>query len=143
MTQAHDIAELKRKLVMLEERVKPPPIPSEQEAKEWAAKMHASAEARASYVSPEIYREWNVIPDDVVKGIAMRDCHAPLGPSGAGASGKVERVSTNPGLIGSNTTGWQAPTPLGPMPGVAQADRLMDAQDAKDLRERKRMLGER
>jgi hypothetical protein len=31
--------------------------------------------------------------------------------------------------------GWREPTPLGPPPGVAQADKLMDMQDARDRAE--------
>src|SRR5262249_7654705 len=34
-----------------------------------------------------------------------------------------------------NTSGWRNAQPLGPPPGVAQADKLMDAQDAKDRAE--------
>lgn len=33
-------------------------------------------------------------------------------------------------------TGWFRETPIGPPPGVAQADRLMDAQDRRDRRDR-------
>jgi hypothetical protein len=34
-----------------------------------------------------------------------------------------------------NTSGWRDAQPLGPPPGIAQADRLMDAQDARDRAE--------
>jgi hypothetical protein len=56
--------------------------------------------------------------------------------SAAGTTGQVTKVSSNAGLVGSNTTGWQAPTALTPPPGVAQCDRLMDHQDAVDRHER-------
>jgi len=46
-------------------------------------------------------------------------------PAGGGGAANV------PG----SGTGWAHETPLGPPPGVAQADRLMDAQDAKDRAE--------
>ena len=49
----------------------------------------------------------------------------------AGASGAVTGVHLG-GNAPVNTGGWGAATPLGPPPGVAQADRLMDAQDRKD-----------
>jgi hypothetical protein len=35
-------------------------------------------------------------------------------------------------LSAQNMSGWRDATPLGPPPGIAQADRLMDVQDAKD-----------
>jgi len=40
-----------------------------------------------------------------------------------------------PANVPGSGTGWQTPTPLSPPPGVAQADRLMDAQDARDRAE--------
>ena len=39
------------------------------------------------------------------------------------------------GGVPGGGTGWAHSAPLGPPPGVAQADRLMDAQDLKDRRE--------
>jgi hypothetical protein len=127
--QADDIAELKRKLVMLEKAVKPAPMPSEQEAKEWAARQHANAEARASIISPEIVRDWAVIPDDVVKGFATRDCHAPLGPSAEGIIPTSQQLSNV--RVGGGT-GWRDATPLGPQPGINHVDQLMDEQDRRD-----------
>jgi hypothetical protein len=38
-------------------------------------------------------------------------------------------------VAAQNTSGWREAQPLGPPPGVAQADRLMDAQDARDRAE--------
>jgi hypothetical protein len=55
-------------------------------------------------------------------------------PSGAGTRGQITKVSSNPGIPGSNT-GWRTAAPIGPPPGVNWADRLMDAQDAKDRHE--------
>jgi len=49
----------------------------------------------------------------------------------AGASGAVTGVHLG-GNAPVNTGGWGAATPLGPPPGVAQCDRLMDAADARD-----------
>ena len=96
---------------------------------EWRDQMHALAEKRMSMATPpSVVRDWAVIPEHIVKGI-REDRHAPTGPSSAGASGQVTKVSRDPGLPGS---GWSAPTPLSNPPGVAQADRLMDAQDRRD-----------
>jgi hypothetical protein len=65
------------------------------------------------------------VGDDVmrdIRGDARRDVSdfRPVGPD------------VRPTVRGS---GWRDPAPLGPPPGIAQADRLMDAQDAKDRAE--------
>jgi hypothetical protein len=49
--QADDIAELKRKLVMLEEAVIPPAIPSEQDAAEYRNQIHQLREAQMSHAA--------------------------------------------------------------------------------------------
>jgi hypothetical protein len=54
------------------------------------------------------------------------------GPSAAGAGGTIAAVHPSPGLPGH---GWREATPISPPPGVALADRLMAAQDAKDRHE--------
>jgi hypothetical protein len=35
-----------------------------------------------------------------------------------------------------NKTGWVQPAPISPPPGIALADRIMDAADERDLHER-------
>ena len=67
-----------------------------------------------------------------IQDVVRDQQNAPRSPSQAGASGRVERVSTNAGLIGSNTTGWRDAKPLGPAPHIQHVDRLMDAQDRRD-----------
>lgn len=69
----------------------------------------------------------------------VRDNRAPTGPSSQGIipSSQVVsnvRVGGGAGPPGGGT-GWMKETPLGPPPGVAQADRLMDAQDRRDRAE--------
>ena len=72
-------------------------------------------------------------PDSVLQDIVreQRVSSVAQGPSEAGTSGQVTRVSVSPGLPGS-TNGWREAVPLGPMPGVALADRLMDEADRRD-----------
>jgi len=62
------------------------------------------------------------VGDDAVSGI-VRDGRAPQNLSPLAAEGTVR-----PRL----PSGMREPTPLGPPPGIAIADRLMDAADARD-----------
>jgi len=66
--------------------------------------------------------------NQVMRGV-IQDRHAPTSPSFAGTSGAVSGVHRD-GPV--NTSGWRDAAPIGPPPGVAQADRLMDAQDRRD-----------
>ena len=97
----------------------------------WRDQMRAASEARASVMHPSVVRDMAVIPDDVVRAVALRDSRAPQGPSSAGASGQVTRVSSNPGIPGSNTSGWLRETPLGPPPGIGYVDMLARVDEAK------------
>jgi hypothetical protein len=107
------------------------------EASRWKDRMHQLSEARALADAKSMYSRVELTamraaaPDDVCRDIAMRDARAPLGPSSAGASGQVTKVSSNAGLPGSNS-GWQSQTPLGPQPHIQHVDRLMDAADRRD-----------
>ena len=44
---------------------------------------------------------------------------------------QIGEVHTAPGIVGSGR-GWVMPAPLGPPPGVAQADRIVDEFDRRD-----------
>ena len=68
--------------------------------------------------------------------IVGRDSHAPTGPSSAGTSGQVGRVSANPGIPGSNTSGWLRETPISPPPGIHHIDRMMAHEDIEFRRQR-------
>jgi hypothetical protein len=71
----------------------------------------------------------NAVPDHVMRDIAR---HGTIpGPSVAGASGTVTKVSTSPGLPGT-TTGWRREIPLGPQPGIRYVDQMLDAADRAD-----------
>jgi hypothetical protein len=90
------------------------------------------AGAKSMYSRAELAAFQAAAPDDVCREIALRDCRAPTSPSQAGASGRVERVSTNAGIVGSNTSGWRDAKALGPQPHISHVDRLMDEQDRRD-----------
>jgi hypothetical protein len=104
----------------------------EREAAEWRDKMHQASEARMSRASAfshdQIAAMQAAAPPDTINDLVTHGVVRE--PSAAGSSGLVTKVSANPGLPGS--TGWRTATPIGPPPGVALADRLMDHQDAID-----------
>jgi hypothetical protein len=90
-------------------------------------------------ISPEVLREMQRGMGTVtMHDIAMRDARAPTGPSSQGIIPTSQTISNvHPGGGGApiNNTGWRTPTPIGPPPGVAAADRLMDADARRDFAE--------
>jgi hypothetical protein len=132
-----EIAALRRELAQVKAAQPLDRATLEREAAEWRDKMHQMSETRMSHASAfsreqlaamEAATPRDMIHDLVRHGVVQS-------PSAAGSSGQVTKVSSNPGLPGSNTGGWVTATPIGPPPGVALADRLMDAQDIKDRHE--------
>lgn len=95
--------------------------------------------ARIKGISVTQLRMTLAAPTDVIQAIVRDNRHAshstsllPQGPKGPSAP------------QGEAPKGWQEPTPLGPPPGVALCDRMVDAQDALDRKELERKLrGER
>jgi hypothetical protein len=129
-------AELKAEvLAELKEAAKPrkPFVPDPT----WQDQMHQMREARMSLATPpSVVRDMAVLDDALVKGIALRDARAPTGPSSQGAIPSSQQVSNVRGAnVAGSGTGWSREIPLGPPPGVVQADRLMDAADARDRAE--------
>ena len=74
----------------------------------------------------------NAEPKGFMAGVVRDNRGAPTGPTGA-----IPRSTGGggPANVPGSGTGWAHETPIGPPPGVAQADRLMDAQDARDRAE--------
>jgi hypothetical protein len=136
--QSDELAALKKKVEELEAKVSPPKSDFKpMSVAEWQDQMHEMRERRMSMATPpSVIRDFAVLDDRLVKEIALKDARAPTGPSSQGAIPSSQQVTgVRPGGIPGGGTGWQAPIPLSPPPGVAQADRLMDAQDAKDRAE--------
>jgi hypothetical protein len=73
------------------------------------------------------------VPDHMMREIALRDARAPTGRPGMIPSQPSD--VRPPGNVPGSGTGWAREIPLSPPPGVKDADRLMDAQDAKDRAE--------
>jgi hypothetical protein len=128
-----EIAALRREL----ERVKAAqPLDAkamERAAKEWADEMHRMSEARMAHASAfsrdQIAAMDAAAPPSIVDDLVRHG--VVQSPSAAGTSGMTTKVSSSPGIPGSNA-GWLTAPSIGPPPGVALADRLMDAQGAKD-----------
>jgi hypothetical protein len=112
------------------ERLKPTPTPSEADVAAHRAAMHEAAErrmGRASNFTPDqLAAMAAAVPDDVCKDIVRRG--GVRAPSGHGVGTTVSA----PLSVSPNTSGWRPAVPIGNPPGIAQADKLMDAQDARD-----------
>ena len=75
------------------------------------------------------------VPDRMLRDIVRDNRNAPTGPTGAIPRSQQVTGGGGPANVPGSGTGWGHSTPIGPPPGVAQADRLMDAQDQKDRAE--------
>ena len=123
-----EIAALKARVAELERAAAPPKpfVPEPYQRYDPTAGMCMPPSALRAMVAAE--------PSNFMRDV-VRDNRAPSTPTGTiPRSGQRDRASTSPGIPGGGT-GWAHETPIGPPPGVAQADRLMDAQDARDRAE--------
>jgi hypothetical protein len=79
-------------------------------------------------MSPEVMAEMaHAVGSETIRGIVK-----------SGGVGVLQSTATTPTLTrvsAQNTSGWRDPGPLSPPPGIAIADRLMDAADARDRAE--------
>jgi hypothetical protein len=126
-----ELAALKKKVEELEAKVSPPKstfVPmTDEEHRDW---VHQMNERRMAQATPPSVRQYFANQDDrLLKEVTLRDGRAPTGPSSQGVIPSSQQVSN---VRETGGTGWVAPTPLRPPDGVAQADRLMDAADARD-----------
>jgi hypothetical protein len=149
MSDADEIANLKRELEAVKATLAPPKSREqrEREDREWMSEMHAMREARMNHASPPLsadeVRAMNAAcggPGGVADIVAKGGVHPPSGQIPATAG--VGAVRGPSGILGSGT-GWVTPPPLSPPPGVAQADRLMDHADAQDRIALARQIAER
>ena len=119
-----EIDELKAEIAQLRAEVERanPPAPPKFELGERGPTTTELAMSRMA-MPPQAMRVMiEAVGDDAVSGI-VRDGRAPQNLSPLAAEGTVR-----PRL----PSGMREPTPLGPPPGIAIADRLMDAADARD-----------
>jgi hypothetical protein len=134
MTAKEELEELKRQVAELKAKLDPPkPTFTPISDAEWRDQMHQMRERRMAMAMPPSAVRY------FADGVTAADCadirqqrHRPTSPSGIIPD---SQQPASPRSSAGDGTGWIAPTPLGPPPGVAQADRLMDAQDVKDRAE--------
>jgi len=124
--QAEEIAALRKEVEEIKAKLSPPkPFVSEPYQRyDPTARMCMPPSALAAMVNAE--------PKGFMAGVVRDNRGAPTGPTGA-----IPRSTGGggPANVPGSGTGWAHETPIGPPPGVAQADRLMDAQDARDRAE--------
>ena len=128
MTPENELDALKARVAELEAKANPKPFTPE-------PYQRFDPTANISMPRSTMLDMANAVPDDVVRGI-VRDNRAPTGPSSQGVVPTSQQISNvrGPKAVGGGT-GWMRETPLTNPPGVAQADRLMDAQDRADRHE--------
>src|SRR5262249_62234334 len=85
----------------------------EASADKFRDEMHQMREGRMSLATPpSVVREFAVLDDATVKGIALRDARAPTGPSSQGAIPSSQQVSNVRGAGGGRGSGWSEPRSL-------------------------------
>jgi hypothetical protein len=134
MTAKEELEELKRQVAELKAKLDPPKstfVPMSDA--EWRDRMHQAAERRMAMAMPPSAVRY------FADGVTAADCadirqqsHRPTSPSGI-IPDSQQPASPRPSA--GDGTGWGHATPLGPPPGVAQADQLMNAADARDRAE--------
>jgi len=114
---------LRARVAELEARANPP-APPKFEAGASGPTTTDLAMSRIS-MSPEVMAEMvRAVGSETIRGIVK-----------SGGVGVLQSTATTPSptpVSALNTSGWRDPGPLSNPPGVAIADRLMDAQDARD-----------
>ena len=126
-----ELAALRKRVEELERAAKPPeekkPFVPMSDA-EWRDHMHQLAEKRMSLATPpSVVRDWAVLDDATVKGIALRDARAPTGPSSQGVIPSTQPMSNVHTGGASSTPGYVDPRPLPPPPGIDLIDRAVNA----------------
>jgi hypothetical protein len=129
MTAKEELAALKREVEELKAKLSPPkPFkPQPYEPIDWTARMSMPPSALRAMVEAE--------PKGFMAGVVRDNRGAPTGPTGAIPRSQQPTGGGGPANVPGSGTGWAREIPLGPPPGVAQADRLMDAQDQRDRAE--------
>jgi hypothetical protein len=137
--QADEIAQLKKEVAELKAKVSPPksefkPISDA----EWRNQVHQARERQMnSWMPPNAVQDLvNGEPPGFMAGVVKDNRNAPTSPTGM-----IPRESGARAPVPSPTPGWSDPAKLGPPPGVAQADKLMDEQDRRDRAELAQRLG--
>jgi hypothetical protein len=136
---ADKIAKLEAEVAELKAKVSPPKsdfVPmSDAEHRDWVHQMNERRMAAAT--PPSVVRDWNVLPDNLVKEITLRDARAPTGPSSQGVIPSSQSVSNVHVGGKSSTSGWAREIPLSNPPGTNWVDAIAIADDVRQRAERK------
>lgn len=120
----NEIAALRAEVEALKAKVDPPKsnfVPmTDAEHRDWVHQMQERRMAMAT--PPSVIRDWNVLDDNLLKGV-RGDARAPTGRPGMIPSSHQPTDVRAP----SSTPGWVEPTPLGPQPGIDLIDRGVNA----------------
>ena len=124
MTDKDELAALKARVEELERAANPP------KEKPFVPQPYQRYDPTAGMSMPmSTMLEMHRAAGHVMGGV-LHDNRAPTSPSTIPRSQQVSNAGG--GAAPRGGTGWGAATPLSPPPGVAQADKLMDAQDRRD-----------
>jgi hypothetical protein len=85
---------------------------------------------RLAYRNPTQAAMMEAVPDQFMRSIVADQRRGVSAPASMASTPGARPEPPRPG------TGWSAPAPLAPPPGVALCDRLMDAADAHDRADR-------
>jgi len=125
---------LRKRIEQLEGKVDPPkstfkPM-SDAEHRDW---VHQMNERRMSMATPpSVFRDLNVIPDHIVKGI-VQDRHAPTSATGMIPQSQ-QRADVH---VRGSGSGYVDPRPLSPPPGIGWVDAQLIADDVRQRAKRK------
>jgi hypothetical protein len=128
--QTDEIAALRKRIEELEAKAKPP-----EPKKPFVPQPHQQYDPTAGMCMPPsaLAAMAAAVPDRMLRDI-VHDNRGPRTPTGM-IPRSQQPTGGGPANVPGSGTGWAHQTPLGPPPGVAQADRLMDSQDQKDRAE--------
>jgi hypothetical protein len=123
-----ELAALRERVAELEAKAKPPEPFKETPYQRYdpTAGMSMPPSALAAMVA--------AVPDSVMRDVIRDNRGAPTGPTTMAPSSSSQ--GGGPTNVPGSGTGWAHEAPLSNPPGTNYADRLMDAQDAKDRHER-------
>jgi hypothetical protein len=125
MTAKEELAALKREVEELKAKLSPPKpfVPEPYQRYDPTAGMCMPPSALRAMVE--------AVPANFMRDV-VRDNRAPTTPATIPSSRPTS--DGGPANVPGSGTGWAHETPLSPPPGVAQADRLMAAQDQNSCR---------
>ena len=131
-----EVKELKRQLDQLKSSITPAPH-HPAEAARWADEVHqrrerrATAAARVGFSKADLAAMQQACPDATMRSI-VSDNRAPQGPHSVLPS----TAQDVPRGVAGSGSGWAHVPELSNPPGTNWADKLMDAQDRRDLEDR-------